>query len=124
MSAEATIFAIVLAGAMAVFVLFPFMARRTPAEEISPVYRLATPHQRQILEALSAEKARTVRAIRDLDFDYDVGKLDTATYRTQRVYLIQVYMAIVQRLDDIEAEIHTHLERIEAEIAAFRHVES
>ena len=124
MSAEATIFAIVLAGGMAVFILFPFLARRTPAEDISPLYRLADARQRLLLDALSGEKTRTLRAIRDLDFDYDLGKLDSATYRGQRVYLIQVYMAILKRLDETEAEISSQLDEIEAEIAALRRVQS
>jgi hypothetical protein len=124
MSAEGTIFAIVLAGSMAVFMLFPLLARRTPAEDISPLYRLADARQRLLLDALSGEKTRTLRAIRDLDFDYDLGKLDSATYQVQRVYLIQVYAAIMKRLDDTEAEIGSQLDQIEAEIAAFRRVQS
>ena len=35
---------------------------------------------------LYAEKNRVLRAIRDLDFDYDMDKLSDATYAAQRIY--------------------------------------
>ncbi len=118
MSLEATVIAILLAGGMALFVLFPLLNRPDPIE--APAARHGSAHQKQALETLWTEKMRILRAIRDLDFDYDLGKLTIPTYTSQRVYLIQVYAAILQRSDELEAEIDRQVARAEAAIAALR----
>jgi hypothetical protein len=79
-----------------------------------------TARQNQVLEALTQEKQRVLRAIRDLDFDYDLDKLTDDAYDAQRVYLIRLAVAIMQRIDDLEAEIVEQEARINAAVAAFR----
>lgn len=118
MSVEATLFAILLAGGMALFVLFPLLNRPDPID--TPAARHGSARQKQALETLWTEKIRILRAIRDLDFDYDLGKLTIPTYTSQRVYLIQVYAAILQRSDALEADIDRQVARAEAAIAALR----
>ena len=121
MSVEATVVAILLAGGVALFVLFPLLNRPDDPIE-APAARHGSARQKQALETLWTEKMRILRAIRDLDFDYDLGKLTIPTYTSQRVYLIQVYAAILQRSDELENEIDRQVSRAEAAIAALRQV--
>jgi len=69
---------------------------------------------------LWAEKNRILRTIHDLDFDYDLGKLTDEVYTDQRVYLIRLFVAIIERMDAIERDIARQAERIEAAVAALR----
>ena len=119
MSLEATILAILLTGALGLFVLLPLLER----EEISPDRpgaRAGSARQRQILEMLHAEKNRVLRAIRDLDFDYDLDKLTDSTYAAQRIQLIRLAVVILRRIDELEAEIAGQQARVEAAVAALR----
>jgi hypothetical protein len=61
-----------------------------------------------------------LRAIRDLDLDYDMGKLTDDTYASQRIYLIRLYVAISKRIDELEVEVNAQQMRVEAALAAFR----
>jgi hypothetical protein len=119
MSLEATILAIVLAGALGLFVFLPLLG----GEETPPPrqgVRGGTPRQRHALETLEAEKYRILRAIRDLDFDYDMDKLTDDAYAAQRIYLIRLALAIFKRIDALEAEIASQQARVEEAIAALR----
>jgi hypothetical protein len=121
MSLEITLFAIGLAGAMAVAVLFPILESWSDAEQDRrAVSSGGTAQQNRALELLWAERMRVVRAIRDLDFDYDMGKLIDETYAAQRVYLIRVYMAMVARMDELQSDVYEQQTRIDAAVAAFR----
>lgn len=119
MSFEVTLLTLLLAGGMIVFVFFPLLQRRSDPGE-TQVARHGSARQKQALERLLAEKMRILRAIRDLDFDYDLGKMPIPTYTEQRVYLIQLYAAITQRSDELEDEIAQQVERVEAAVAALR----
>ena len=79
-----------------------------------------TTRQNQALETLLAEKRRVLRAIRDLDFDYDLGKLTDDAYASQRINLIHLGIAILKRVDVLEDEIGAQDARIEEALAAFR----
>ncbi len=119
MSLEATILAILLTGALGLFVFLPLLER----EEISPDrpgVRAGSARQRQVLEMLHAEKDRVLRAIRDLDFDYDLDKLTDTTYAAQRIHLIRRAVAILKRIDELEAEAAGQQARVEAAVAALR----
>jgi hypothetical protein len=83
--------------------------------------RRGSARQKQALDTLWAEKLRVLRAIRDLDFDYDLDKLTDTAYATQRVNLIRLAAAITLRIDELEAEIAQQQERVEAAVAALRH---
>ena len=61
-----------------------------------------------------------LRAIRDLDFDYDLGKLLDSTYAAQRIHLIRLAAAITRRIDSLESEIAAQDAEIEAAVAALR----
>jgi hypothetical protein len=122
MSSGIVILGLMLTGLTGAFVLLPLLASDP---EYAPADRpRGTPRQNQALEMLLAEKLRVLRAIRDLDFDYDMGKLSDSIYTNQRVYLIRLAVAIMQRTDDLEAEIAGQEAQLEAAIAALRHSEA
>jgi hypothetical protein len=108
----------VIAGVLGVVVLLPVLNEGPRAPQ--PARRHGTPRQNQMLDTLSNEKRRVLRAIHDLDFDYDLGKLDDEAYEAQRVYLVRLGVAIMQRRDDLEAELAAQDEQIEAAVAALR----
>jgi hypothetical protein len=122
LSTGISIFAIVLAGAMAVTVLRPLLAGLTEEEEDNRPGSATggTVQQNRALEVLWNEKQRVLRSIRDLDLDYDMGKLVDETYASQRVQLIRYYVAIVKRIDELQAEVNAQQMRVEAALAAFR----
>ena len=122
LSTGISIFAIVLAGVMAVMVLRPLLAGPTDEEEDNGrgAATGGTVQQNRALEVLWNEKQRVLRAIRDLDLDYDMGKLVDETYASQRVHLIRYYVAIVKRIDELQAEVNAQQMRVEAALAAFR----
>jgi hypothetical protein len=114
---------VLLAGALA-FVGLPLLNtdddRQPVASEENPSALRGTARQNRALEILGAEKLRLLRAIRDMDFDYDMGKLTDDLYAEQRVTLIRRVIAIMKRTDAIEAQIRAQEDRVEAALAAFR----
>ena len=122
LSTGITIFAIVLGGLMAVGVLRPLLIGQPEDEETDRPGTATggTSQQNRALEVLWNEKQRVLRSIRDLDLDYDMGKLVDDTYASQRVYLIRLYVAISKRIDELQAEVNTQQVRVEAALAAFR----
>ncbi|MEB2286856.1 MAG: hypothetical protein OZ934_01975 [Anaerolineae bacterium] len=119
MSLEATILAVLLTGTLGLFVLLPLLEREeTPSSGIEG--RALPARQRQALETLYAEKGRVLRAIRDLDFDYDMDKLTDTAYAAQRIHLIRLTVAILMRIDELEAEASSQQARVEAAVAATR----
>lgn len=120
LSFEALVIAIGLTSVIAVFVLFPMFERSSDQPEHRAAHR-GTPRQNQALETLWTEKTRVLRAIRDLDFDYDLGKLADSAYQDQRIQLIRLAAAITKRIDELEAVITEQESRLEEAVAAFRH---
>ncbi len=111
---------LVLAGSV-FSALIPVLVREpdsTAAPDV-PLLR-GTARQNRALEIFHAEKQRLLRAIRDMDFDYDMGKLPDAIYAEQRVYLVRQAVAVLRRLDALEAEIEAQQDRVAAALAAFR----
>ncbi|MBN1565405.1 MAG: hypothetical protein JXA10_16280 [Anaerolineae bacterium] len=117
MSTEMMFASLIIAAATATFVMFPFF-RRDPDAPLPT--RSKTGRQQRTYETLLTEKQRVLRQIRDLDLDYDMGKMPNAIYASQRVYLIKVYVAIASRLDEIEIELDEKQARVEDAIAAYR----
>jgi hypothetical protein len=122
LSTGITIFAIVLGGVMAVGVLSPLLIGQSEDDESDRrgTATGGTSQQNRALEVLWNEKQRVLRSIRDLDLDYDMGKLVDDTYASQRVYLIRLYVAISKRSDELQAEVNAQQMRVEAALAAFR----
>ena len=118
MSVTSLIIAVVLVGTVVFAALLPLLERQTTTQKRRS--GRGTLRQNQVIEILWDEKMRVLRAIRDLDFDYDMDKLPDTTYQSQRVHLIRLAWAITQRLDELEAEVAVQDARIEEAVAAFR----
>lgn len=119
MSVTSLIIAVVLVGTVVFVALLPLLESK-PAPTQKRNSGRGTLRQNQAIEILWDEKTRVLRAIRDLDFDYDMDKLPDSTYAAQRVHLIRLAWAITQRLDELEAEVAVQDARIEEAVAAFR----
>lgn len=119
MSVTSLIIAVVLVGTVVFMALLPLLESK-PAPTQKRNSGRGTLRQNQAIEILWDEKTRVLRAIRDLDFDYDMDKLPDSTYAAQRVHLIRLAWAITQRLDELEAEVAVQDARIEEAVAAFR----
>ncbi|NLF77115.1 MAG: hypothetical protein GX573_15570 [Chloroflexi bacterium] len=119
MSVTSLIIAVVLVGTVVFVALLPLLESK-PATTQKRNSGRGTLRQNQAIEILWDEKTRVLRAIRDLDFDYDMDKLPDSTYAAQRVHLIRLAWAITQRLDELEAEVAVQDARIEEAVAAFR----
>lgn len=116
---------LVFTAAVAAAAVFPLL-ERDPARDPAPPDHgpRGTPRQNQALEMLHVEKQRVLRALRDLDFDYDLGKLADDAYASQRNALLRLGVAILHEIDTIEAVIAEQDDRIEAVVAGFRQRET
>jgi hypothetical protein len=108
---------VVLGGVTALFTLLPLLEGEPEVVRTGP---RGTTRQNLALETLEAEKRRVLRSIRDLDFDYDMGKLTNDVYEMQRLNLIRLGAAIVRRIDVMEAEVRAQQARVDAAVDAFR----
>ena len=72
------------------------------------------------LERLEAQYRRLLNSIRDVDFDYDTGKVTDNVYAEQRKFLIGRSVSILRQLDHARSEVDDIEDEIEAAIAAKR----
>lgn len=115
MSAGMLLLGMVMGGLVAAAALIPFFER--PLANTVP---RGAARQQRALDVLRAEQQRMQRAIRDLEFDYDLGKLADDVYTDQRDYLVRLEGAIARRLDELDADVTAQDARIEAAVAALR----
>lgn len=62
-----------------------------------------TPEERE-LSALLAERERVLSSLRDLDFDFKLGKIPAGDYPAQRMSLAQKGADILRKIDALSAE--------------------
>jgi len=72
--------------------------------------------------ALLAERDRLINALKELEFDHELGKIPAEDYPEQRARLMQRGAEVLRRLDTLEppAQSQSIEERMEAAIAAHR----
>lgn len=96
---------------VAMYLAQPFLERRTTivsAEESE-------------LSHLLAERDRYINALKELDFDYDMGKVPEEEYPTQRASLLKKGTEALRKIDEYKGAKATNAEdRLEAVIAARR----
>lgn len=119
-STGALLVLVVTLGATLFAMALPALNNPDAAAAIGQPTLRGTARQNRALEILYSEKLRLLRAIRDLDFDYDMGKLTDTIYTEQRVYLIRQALAVLRRIGSLEAEITAQQDRIAAALAAYR----
>src|SRR5476649_1661097 len=102
----------------AVFVLWPFIGARLSKDDVGAV---AEPSASTIprLVQLQTVHETLLKAVRDLDFDYQMGKLDDEDYRAEREALMVRGMEVLEQLDSQAIETS---ETIEAAVRARRDV--
>ena len=96
---------------VAMYLVQPYLERRTKivsAEEFEHSHLLA-------------ERDRYINALRELDFDNELGKIPEESYPTQRAELLKKGADALRHIDEYEGEKGTSAEeRLEAVIAARR----
>ena len=96
---------------VAMYLMQPFMDRRTKivsAQELG-------------YSQLLAERDRYISALKELDFDHEMGKVPTEEYPSQRADLLKKGADALRRLDEYEGTKSASAEdRLEAVIAARR----
>jgi hypothetical protein len=111
MSVALVIIAAIVSGSTLAYVLSPLL---WPVEDdITP-----GPTSDLALEALLERRARAYQEIRELETDYQLGKLDAPTYAVSRAELEARAVAVLQALDTWEARVDAALARLAAPRAA------
>ncbi len=72
------------------------------------------------LEKIETQYQQLLNSIRDVDFDYDTGKVPDEVYAEQRKFLIGRSVSILRQLDDARSEVADIEDDIEAAVAALR----
>jgi hypothetical protein len=95
----------------------PFLENSKPIAQKDDPYQLE--HKRS---TLMAERDRLLRALKELDFDYALGKIPEEDYPSQRKLLLQKGVDILRKLDEIQPGEGTQEFdlQLEAAIAAHR----
>lgn len=100
-----------VATLVAMYLVQPYLERRTKMvseEELEHSYLLA-------------ERDRYINALKELDFDYEMGKVPEVEYPVQRAGLLQKGADALRKLDEYEGAKESSAEdRLEAVIAARR----
>ena len=72
------------------------------------------------IEQTETQYQQLLNSIRDVDFDYDTGKVPDEVYAEQRKFLLGRSVSILRQLDDVRSEVADIEDDIEAEVAALR----
>lgn len=98
-----------------IFVGRPVFEKKASAQATSD----QADHERS---ALLAERDRLITALKELEFDHEMGKIPAEDYPEQRARLMQRGAEVLRRLDTLEppAQPQSIEERMEAAIAAHR----
>jgi hypothetical protein len=99
------------------FVGRPFLADKQSQEAVPTLDQ--ADHERS---SLLAERDRLLHALKELDFDYALGKIPEEDYPPQRALLMQQGVEILRKLDALQPDEEpvSAEERLEAAIAARR----
>ena len=106
---------VLVASALIAYITWPWrMQRGDPQPAARSVSDAST-------KALSSRREALLTALRDLDFDYTVGKVTQEDYGPMRQALLAEVAAIMTQLDEAQAAAQDGLEaRLEAEVLAVR----
>ncbi len=104
--------------AVVAYTAWPWLARRRDLAESGAQVQLAQSTQG---EKLAEQREELLTALRDLEFDYTVGKVLEEDYGPLRQSLLAKVADIMVQLDEVQAESDLDV-RIEAEILAARRV--
>jgi NADH pyrophosphatase NudC (nudix superfamily) len=102
---------------VSLFVGRPFLENQETLVKETPIEELE--HDRS---SLLAERDRLITALRELDFDYQLGKVPEEDYPNQRAFLMQQGVEVLRQLDTLQTSEENSFidEQLEAAIAARR----
>ncbi|HRW03969.1 MAG TPA: zinc-ribbon domain-containing protein [Caldilineaceae bacterium] len=106
--------ALLIALAALGYVIWPLISREVPL----------LPVEDSRLTDLLARKDAALRAIKDLEFDHQVGKIADEDYQRLRERLNRQAIVLLQQLERFAPESATLDAQLEAEIAALRQVQA
>ncbi len=98
------IFILIIVMAVAVFISIPFF-RRGVEEKPEDLDRPKGDREAE-LNRLNAEKESLLAAIKEVDFDYKVGKLTKEDYQELETKYKTGAALLLQKIDDLEAEMN------------------
>lgn len=121
MTAGAIVFGIFALGLIAFLVLRPIvLAEKTTKRAVTETELNAEESAIQLRTRLEG----LLISIRDLDFDYDTGKVSNLVYAEQRKLLIGRAISTLIQLDQAEAHLVEVDDEIEKAVSQYRTVES
>ena len=85
---------VIITALAALFVLWPFVSQRGQDDEETSTQ----------VESLIIRRDAIYATIRDLDFDYETGKVIEDDYRAQRETWVQRGIAVLKALDALQAD--------------------
>lgn len=101
MSTSGLFLLIALSFGVIVFILWPLIGAMAVDQPAPDRDRAAPP---SALAALRTDHAAIVASLRDLDFDFQTGKLAESDYRQQREVLIARGVATLQQIDTLASD--------------------
>ena len=106
-----------LLGILVVVMLFifqPFIDERK--HKVLITQALPSLEKEMHVSSMLAERDRILRALQELDFDFNLGKIPEEDFPTQRQFLLQKGAEIIKKLDEISGDEQStdQLQRIEA----------
>jgi NADH pyrophosphatase NudC (nudix superfamily) len=99
------IFILIIVMAVAVFISIPFFFRRGVEEKPEDLDRLKGDREAE-LNRLKAEKESFLTAIKEIDFDYKVGKLTKEDYQELETKYKTEAAMLLQKIENLEAEMN------------------
>ena len=88
-------------GGVLTIIVWPLLYSAKPAPEAVPSLRNVMP----AVAELRTQHEAILTAIRDLDFDWQTGKLAEADYRAQREVLVQQGVELLKAIDSQESDL-------------------
>ncbi len=101
-----------LLGVLVIVILFV-------VEPFTEHWRIKAQSGREI-STLLAEHERALNALRELDFDFGLGKVPAGEYATQRVILLQRGATVLHRLDEVQSAQNVPLEEPEEPVPVIK----
>ena len=108
-----------LGGAAIFFIVHPLLARKRHLYDLEEIFDLGDTRQRRYLDG---KKASILSNLKELDFEYEMGKLSDEDYNRQRQGYFKEAQDTVQALDKLK--VREEIEQlIETEVRARRRTE-
>ena len=107
---------LLLLGILVVVMLFifqPFIDERR--NKVLITQALPAIEKEMHISSMLAERERILRALQELDFDFNLGKIPEEDYPTQRQFLLQKGAEVIKKLDEVSGDDQSNdqLQRIE-----------